>query len=308
MSLPNLLIAGVPKAGTGSLFAYLAQHPDVAPSRRKEIKYFTPDAPDGRSRPLAWYEGFFEARTSERYALEATPAYCYMGPVVIEAIRTTLERPRIILILRDPVERLWSAYTFQRSLGHLPADVDAFEPYVQACLAERAAHPRVVDQGAFKGVSIGMYGEFVPAWEAAFGSDLAIVWFDDLARDPRSVVRGLCAWLDIDQEVVEGFALEQHNATVHPRSVSVARGAATARAWSKRVLRRAPGVRRRLRDAYLRANAGVLQERPDGHTQERVRALYEGSNATVAGIVGRRGGGAPPGWLAPGQPSDAASA
>ena len=40
--LPNLVIAGVPKAGTTSLFNYLAQHPDICPSDVKETRYFEP--------------------------------------------------------------------------------------------------------------------------------------------------------------------------------------------------------------------------------------------------------------------------
>ena len=296
MSLPNLLIVGAPKAGTGSLFAYLAQHPDVCPSSRKEIKFFSPDGPQGRSRSLEWYERFFAHRTEEPFALEATPSYCYMGPVVLEAIASTLEQPRCVLILREPVDRLWSAYTFQRSLGHLPTGMDAFEPYVQACVDSRASHPRVIDEGPFKGLSIGMYGDYVPGWDAAFGHDLRLVFFDDLVRDPHAVVRGICSWLELDEEPVDRFALEARNVTVHPRSMTLARGAASARTWSKTALRRVPGLRRRLRDAYLRANAGRAQPRPAPQVTDRLHDLYAMSNATLAAIAERRGD-ATPAWL-----------
>jgi hypothetical protein len=40
--LPNLIIAGAQKAGTSSLFWYLAQHPQICASDRKELRYFTP--------------------------------------------------------------------------------------------------------------------------------------------------------------------------------------------------------------------------------------------------------------------------
>ena len=209
------------------------------------------------------------------------------------------------MILRDPVDRLWSAFTFQRSLGHLPVGLDAFQPYVEACMTERAAHPRVVDQGDFKGVSIGMYGEFLPAWEAAFGEDLVVVWFDDLVRDPRAVLRRLCGWLAIDDAPVDAFSLEARNPTVHPRSVALARRAAAARTWSKRVLRRAPGVRRRLRDAYLRANAGPALERPDAATTAQLRSLYDPSNRAVTEMLARRGEHDVPAWLGSAQTSDA---
>jgi hypothetical protein len=238
--------------------------------------------------------------------MEATPSYCYMGPTVIEAIRASLPDPKVIQILRDPVGRCWSAYTFQRSLGHLPPGIADFDAYIDACEAARTEHPRTIDQGAFKGVSIGMYAEQLPAWDEAFGEDLRIAFFDDLVRDPASVVRDLCGWLGIDEDVVEGFTWDAHNPTVHPRSLALARGAANARAWSKRVLKRAPGLRRSLRDVYLRANAGALQERPSAESTRRLEALYAPSNATVARIASRRGITLPP-WLTPDQPSDTSS-
>ena len=222
MTLPDLLVIGVPKAGTSSLFAYLAQHPDVCASTKKEAGFFSGRSPDGRAGSVADYEQLFDCRGTRRYAMEATPAYCYGGPRVRGAIRATLGTPRLVLILRDPVERLWSAYTFQRSLGHL-GGIDSFATYVAACEQERRAHPSILDQGFFKGLSIGMYGEYVPAWIEAFGADVRVLFFDDLQADPTSVVRDLCVWLGINTDVANTFSYEPRNPTVHPRSVAAAR-------------------------------------------------------------------------------------
>lgn len=298
MSLPDLLIVGVPKAGTSSLFAYLAQHPDVCASTKKETGYFSARSLDGRSGPLADYERFFSHRAAERYAMEATPAYCYGGPHVREAIRSTLGTPRLVLILREPVDRLWSAYTFQRSLGHL-AGIDSFAHYVDACERERRTYPSILDQGSLKGLSIGMYGEYVPAWTEGFGSDLRVLFFDDLRADPGGVVRDLCGWLGIDTAATATFSYEARNPTVHPRSLAAARGAGVARGLSHRVLGWAPGVRRRLRDAYLRLNAGSIEERPSAETLARVAGLYEASNRTAADALRTHGTSSLPAWLEP---------
>jgi hypothetical protein len=51
-TLPNLLLAGVPKAGTTSLFRYLEQHPDICSSSDKEIGYFNPLRHGGTLGPL----------------------------------------------------------------------------------------------------------------------------------------------------------------------------------------------------------------------------------------------------------------
>lgn len=296
MSLPDLLVIGVPKAGTSSLFTYLAQHPDICASTKKEIDFFSGTAPDGRAGPVAEYERFFDHRSSERYALEATPSYCYGGPRVRDAIRATLGTPRLVLVLREPIERLWSAYTFQRSLGHLPG-IHSFAEYVAACEQDARAHPSIMDQGYLKGLSIGMYGGYVPQWVEMFGTDLRVVFFDDLRADPARVVRDICVWLDIDAEVTEHLSYGTRNPTLHPRSVAAARGAAVARNLSHRVLSRAPGLRRGLRDAYLRLNAGSIEERPSTDTRAHLAGLYDASNRATAQALLAQGIDPLPAWL-----------
>ncbi len=303
MTRANLVIVGVPKAGTSSLFAYLAQHPDVCPSSKKELGYFTGRREDGRSGPLEDYERFFANRTGERYAMEATPAYCYQGPAVLRAIRETLGAPRLLLILREPVERLWSAYTFQRSLGHL-GGVASFDEYLDACEAARREHPSILDQGHRKGLSIGMYGDYVGGWCETFGADLRVLWFDDLRADPAGVVRDVCSWLGIDPEIASSFRYGARNPTMHPRSLALARGAAVGRGLSRKVFGRTPGLSGRLRDTYFRLNAGRLREGLPPATRARAVALYAHSNRTAAEAL-RAHGDTLPAWLEPASTGEA---
>jgi hypothetical protein len=246
---------------------------------------------------VADYERFFAHRRQERYAMEATPAYCYGGSRVRDAIRETLGAPRLLLILREPAERLWSAYTFQRSLGHLPASIDSFGAYVAACERARETHPDIHDQGFLKGLSIGMYGGFVPAWATAFPATLRVLFFDDLREDPRAMVTDLCRWLGIDEGVAAGFSYETRNPTVHPKSLAAARSAQVARGISHRLLGGAPGIRRRLRDVYVRLNTGSIDERPAPETLAHLTRIHAGSNAATAEALRRLGVERLPGWL-----------
>ncbi len=140
--LPNLLIAGVPRGGTSSLFAYLGQHPDVCAATTKEVRFFTPLMdPAGALPSMESYGRYFAHCEGQRYALEATPSYCYGGSRVLSAINETLPDPRIIITLRDPVERLISAYRFQRARDNIPT-IRSFEEYVAACQEEHRAGGR----------------------------------------------------------------------------------------------------------------------------------------------------------------------
>ena len=86
--LPNLVIAGVGKAGTTSLFWYLSQHPDICASHEKEIRYFAALTEGGSELPpLESYAAHFRHCRGERYALEASPQYFHGGARVVAAVR-----------------------------------------------------------------------------------------------------------------------------------------------------------------------------------------------------------------------------
>jgi hypothetical protein len=296
--LPNLLIAGVPKAGTGSLFSYLAQHADVCPSSTKEVGYFTPlRHPEGELGPVEAYESYFARCAGERYAMEATPSYSFGGERVRDAIRRVLQRPKIVLVLREPVDRLWSAYTFQRSIGNLPG-IRSFDAYVEACERRRRELNGTIEiNGHLNGLSIGFYGEYVPAWLDEFGEDVRIVFFDDLTADPSDVVRQLCLWLGIDPTLVDRFDYSARNVTAHPRSAAVARTVFRAKRAIDRLLPRTPGLRAAVRSAYVRLNAGRVDERLDAKMRERLGAMYRASTAATFDAVRAAGYGDVPGWL-----------
>jgi len=136
--LPNLLILGAAKSGTTSLHRYLAQHPEVSMSRRKELAFFTRD--DWQAR-LGWYESRFPAGTAVRG--ESSPVYT-MHPAVhspAERIHSLLPGVKLVYLVRDPIERLVSHYVearadgFEsRSLGRVLAEDGKRSMYVCASL------------------------------------------------------------------------------------------------------------------------------------------------------------------------------
>ena len=73
----NLFVAGVPKAGTTSLFRYLALHPDIHPSNPKEPGYFHPFKIKEMASGLESYQKCFSGYSEQKYAMEATPGYFY---------------------------------------------------------------------------------------------------------------------------------------------------------------------------------------------------------------------------------------
>lgn len=297
--LPNLLVVGVPKAGTGSLFAYLTQHPQIRAGDEKEIGYFNHFNPlrhRGPVPPVESYAQHFAGWRDERYAVDATPTYSYGGTPVIEAIHEHLDRPRAVLILRDPADRLWSAYTFQRELGNLPG-LATFEAYLEACRRRRRDGSDLVPRDHLHGLYIGYYADYVPLWLDAFGDDLRVIFTEGLRRDPVGEVGRLFAWLGLDDDVARTLDLAPRNRTHHPRSVRLARAAYSAKRAIERHGRIPAGLRSPLRRIYRRTNTGTAPDGMSPEVRREVEALYRESNEQTAVALRAHGYTGLPSWL-----------
>jgi hypothetical protein len=296
-AIANLLLAGVPKAGTTSLFEYLGQHPDICPSSHKGPGYFSPLRRGEALVDIDSYNRYFAHWTGQRYAMEATPGYSYGGRQLLEGIRTVLDEPRIILSLRNPVDRLWSAYTWQRSRGNL-AGVDSFEHYVSICNQKRSRREK--EGPYFGGVTVGFYAEYVPLWLNLFRDNVKIIFTDELFNSPQTVVADLCRWLGIDDRPAAGFDYGVRNKTFHARSQVVSRRLHTIKKMGDQVLRRLPTVKKGLRKIYIGLNTHQeSQERLRPETRRQLEDMYRESNLQVAEALKSRGYNRLPPWLEP---------
>jgi hypothetical protein len=112
--LPDFLIIGAQKAGTTSLHEYLCEHPMVSSSTTKEVHYF--DLAYHRGQP--WYRAHFHASgPAGEITGESSPYYLF-HPLVPERVAGDLPESRLIIILRNPVDRTYSHYNHERALGY----------------------------------------------------------------------------------------------------------------------------------------------------------------------------------------------
>ncbi len=142
-ALPNLVVIGAMKCGTSALHSYLALHPEIAMSARKELDFFVDgeiaqgadlafDEEDLRvehtgehnwSRGRGWYERQFSDRAPVRG--ESSPSYTApWNPAVAERMAEVLDRPKLVFLVRDPLERSVSNYEHQRALGRERRTID----------------------------------------------------------------------------------------------------------------------------------------------------------------------------------------
>ncbi|PZG47550.1 sulfotransferase [Spongiactinospora gelatinilytica] len=262
MPLPDFLIAGAPKAGTTALHSALARHPSLHMSAVKEPKYFLTDGPppsrggpgDARTyREHVWrsqdYLALFEGAPPGALTGESTPFYLYDREAQ-RRIHAVIPHARLIVVLRDPVERAHSNWTHLWSAGLEPlGDV------VRACARE----PRRIAAGwapFWHYVSLGKYGEQLRDLYTLFPREQVHVFrYRDLVDTPAAPLDRICAFLGVEPGIISEVPRE--NVTAHPEATFTHRLlSGSLRAWSA-----LPG---RL--------GGTLAESLEGRLQQRARA------------------------------------
>jgi hypothetical protein len=119
--LPDFLVIGAQKSGTSWLHQNLLHHPDVFVPQKKELHYFNSDL----KKSLRDYASYF-AEAEARVIGEITPAYSILTDVDIQFVKSLMPRAKLILLMRDPIERAWSQAVMEvadrtgRKVGDVP--------------------------------------------------------------------------------------------------------------------------------------------------------------------------------------------
>lgn len=139
-SRPGFLIVGAQKCGTTALRSYLSKHPRIIPASKKEIHFFDLDV--AYNRGMAWYHGHFplpHRLTQGAITFEATPSYLF-SPGAPERIFSYDSQMRLIVLLRNPVDRAYSAWNMYHILIQKNPEI-----LLEATRDSSGAHRRWVD-------------------------------------------------------------------------------------------------------------------------------------------------------------------
>ena len=118
--LPDFLGLGTQKGGTSTLQALLKTHPGVFLPSCKEVHYFTLHS----NQSDQWYASHYTTASRRQRCGDITPYYLF-HPEAPQRIRTLLPRVRMVVLLRDPVERCLSQVFHARRLGFEPLELEA---------------------------------------------------------------------------------------------------------------------------------------------------------------------------------------
>ncbi len=207
--LPNFLYVGPDKAGSSWLHEVLLKHPDVYLSPAKDLYFFD----RYYDRGLEWYASQFRDARDESVVGEVCQDYLF-HPEAARRIHETLGPVRVMVSLRDPVERAWSSYLYMRKHGIGP---DTFAEALQS-------RPELLEHGRYA-TGLDRFLQRLPR------EMVHVALFDDLAADPQRFIDSVTGFLGIDPLPLASKDLEARLPAAKARSVRIASVARRSADW-----------------------------------------------------------------------------
>ncbi len=200
---PNFFIVGAPKCGTTAMYDYLKQHPDIFMSEVKEPNYFGKPYPPPRDLVYdeTGYLKLFSSATDEKRLGEATPGYLG-SPVAAEKIYAFDPEAKIIIMLRSPVDLVYSGYFHRQSVGR-ELHYATFE---EALFDQKNSETDVPINYSYWRRTL--FCDPVQHYFEVFGREnVHIIIFDDLKNDVAQVYTDVLDFLEVDTEFQADFKI-----------------------------------------------------------------------------------------------------
>ena len=181
MGVPNFIVAGTQKAATTWLHECLNEHPEVFVPKVKEVHFFCKEPCEKSKNNLGtgWYISQFPDNKSFKAIGEISVDYMYYEHIAKEIFNFN-PNMKILFILRNPVDRAYSAYWMnKRQKSNMPE----FQEFI------RVDH-EIIDRGFYYN-QIERYFEF-------FNKNIKIFFYEDLLKNPEAFIKDVYSFLNVD--------------------------------------------------------------------------------------------------------------
>ena len=289
---PTFIGIGPPRCGTTSVYHYLKQHPQVFMSPVKETHFFAyqileKDILAGRAilhdpvTSVQQYEALFRGAGTARAIGEISPGYLWRAGVA-EAIHGALPDARLFCILRNPIDRAYSAYR-----AHV-ADGQESRSFEQVVREETDSPSKYPLGGTNYHIRIGMYAFHLEPYRKLFReAQLKICFYEDLESSAEHFMRELFAFIGVDPELVVDTSSRFN--TMGGRQLE-RRLQSSGLGWVSRRLRKL--IPRRLYYFLYRGYSAAVTGIPGAatirrETREQMRDAYAADIAALQSLTGR---------------------
>ncbi|NNK33117.1 MAG: sulfotransferase [Xanthomonadales bacterium] len=299
----DFLIIGAQKCATTTLFEQLRAHPDIAMPLEKEVPFF--NSPNATEEEWQSFSDQHFGEADGRLWGKATPQYL-SDPYAARRIATLMPEVKLVVILRDPIERSWSHYRMDRRRG---TEQRPFDEVIRGLLEPETAqnnrylpiprHEQGFESESAFHVAWSEYGRALAPYTAQFPKEqLLVLYLEDLASKPEETLDRLLAFLDLET----GFRPPALGKVVHAggsknRIPHGARVWLRERALVRHLWQAMPDDRKgRLRFLYERWNgAGSTNDETPGLPQDLHAELVAHFASDLRQLLAR--GITPPPWV-----------
>ena len=204
--LPNVIIGGAPKCGTSSLYFWLAAHPEVYGSPKKETFFFADKVNRFNSgcniheKSLDEYLSFFRKGENAKIRFEATAHYLYES-TALNHFSSWESPPKIVFLFREPSRQMYSHYKMEVYRTKR----------IKIGLSEYVNLPKIqryVD-----------YAKYLKRWMEAMPDGHVRFWsFEDLMSRKEVVMKDIAEYIGVDPSFYTRFDFEHRNESVAIKS------------------------------------------------------------------------------------------
>jgi hypothetical protein len=199
MKLPDYLVVGECKCGTSSIYHYLTKHPQILETYgngiddylgTKELRFFDRYYDKG----LDWYKSKFPDTANGQITGEG--ASIYFGRMIsLDRIKRDLPHVKIIVLLRNPIDRLYSHFCHMRKwIPDWKNKYDSFENFLNSA---REEDNYLIEKG--------IYVRPLSKWFDVFGSQVMVIESETLFKAPQKICDDIFSWLGVDAFELKNF-------------------------------------------------------------------------------------------------------
>ena len=212
----DFFIVGAPKAGTTSLYHYLNEHPKIVMSRQKETDFFSDESLQkqclyyGKNRvdTIEKYHNLFITLQEKKYG-EASVSYLFYEDVP-DKIKEYNSNGKIIIMLRNPVDRAFSHYLMDYRLGLISSPLEE--------VFERQPHNKKSKLFYQQYIELGLYFKQVKRYLDTFRiENIHIIFYQDFKNDIEGVIKKVYHFLGVDNSFKPGVE-KKHNTFSSPKN------------------------------------------------------------------------------------------
>ncbi len=291
-----IIIAGVHKAATTSLYEYFIKHHEVCAGKKKEIHYYTPLRYGNKLEDFEQYKQQFDECPNKAYLIDASPSYLYGKEVIAKKIKEDLHDVKIIFILRDPVERFISFYNYLKSGFEIDENETLFSFITQSYELKNLEEKNDYYYQAFRD---GCYANYLEDWLDIFGDSVKIIFFDDLKKDPQSTMKNLSDWIGLDSNIYNDTSIFTiTNKTQKSKNKSLFKIAAFINMTFENFWRKNKKLKSYMKSLYFKINGSDKKEKIEDADKILLQEYYNKYNKNLYNLLKKHNYKNFPSWLA----------